>query len=144
MNATNPNTDGIAKTQWAANDPILCEMTGIQFKGFVKGVDLFNNPVEGFPGMAWFPPNKVLLCRDLRIWPHPSRPRVILMEPLPQNVHHLEWIEIAVGDSSEGLGLYYRGWIKMNFAESKFERCDPEICGPSKDGAFMFGLPLEV
>ncbi|NDG64921.1 MAG: hypothetical protein EBY29_15875, partial [Planctomycetes bacterium] len=139
------NIGTVGRKRMAGNDPLLRDMPEIQATAIMRSIELLNEPVEGFPGLTWFRPgHRSLLHRNLRVWSHPSRKNVLLMEPLPTSLSHLGWSEIAIGDDPDGLAIYYRGWIALSISESKMERCLPSSCGDSINGLSLGGLPLEV
>jgi len=145
MQALESNVNMIAKSRMAANDPLLCNLPEIQVTAIIRSMELLNEPVEDFPGLAWFRPgHRSLRHRNLRVWPHPSRKNVLLVEPLPTTLSQLGWSEIAIGDDPDGLAIYYRGWIALSISERKMERCAPTSCGDSANGLSLGGLPLEI
>lgn len=135
----------VGRPQLAANEPFLCDWPELEAKGFIRGMELLQEPVEGFPGLAWFAPSeRALLYRNLRAWPHPDRKNVWLLEPLPQTVNHLRWDEIPIGNHPDGLAVYYRGWVALSFERKEMERRAPTGQEKSGDGLHFCGFPFEL
>lgn len=145
MQGSDSKIGKVGSQRMAGNDPLLRDLPEIQATAIMRSMALLNEPVDGFPGLTWFRPGaRSLRHRNLRVWPHPSRKNVLLMEPLPTSLSHLGWSEIAIGNDPDGLAIYYRGWIALSISERKMERCAPTSCGDSVNGLSLGGLPLDV
>lgn len=90
MRTSDSDIETIAEPRLAAKDPLVSNLPEIQVKGIVRGMELLKEPVEGFQGIARFRPGKrYLLHRNLSVWPHPERAKVLLVEPSPVSVCEL-------------------------------------------------------
>ena len=135
--------DSVGRSDWAGNEPLFANHPPSTVRAINRGMDLVDRPVEGFPGMSWFPPNsRPLLHRNVRIWPHPSRADALLMEPLPSNVSELGWKSREFGGHPDGIAIYHRGWIAFSLADNRAERSElPEREG---NGQWLLGAPFEL
>ena len=130
----------MSRFRWAGNEPCFQEWPAVSFNSLADGFTMVENPVEGFPGMMWFPPGDTpFILKNVRVWPHPARPCVWLMEPLPPGVSDSRWHEMALTDDPAGTALYYRGWIKISLRENRFERCEPPQGATEESGQMLFG-----
>ncbi len=134
------------RSRWAGNEPELAHCSAEELRALNRGLELLNQPVEGFPGLTWLlPGRRPLLHRNVRVWPHPSREEALLMEPLPGNVSELGWTSLELTCDPMGTAVYYRGWIEISLADGfvdRMQRADPPEGGGS--GQMLFGAPLEL
>ena len=138
--------DCVGRSDWAGNEPLFADHPPSTVRAINRGMDLVDRPLEGFPGLTWFAPNRrPLLHRNVRIWPHPSWDDALLMEPLPANVSELGWTSMQLGGDFKGTAIYHRGWIAFPMVDGcvdRVERAEPPEGGGS--GQLLFGAPFEL